>query len=492
MNRKEVIEFLDNIETYNKVLNIIKDECRKNDVRLNDYSIESYIAGGAVANTIHNLINKDKPNYRNTKPIINDIDLFCFTRGEGLNWSEPAHNDGQNFISQTINPTLNMDGYGRTWLGTMGESITMTNSERFGLINKIGIQVYLNHLHDFKVTDYYPQLLNNFDLNCCSAGIDRLNGKIIYTDKFVDFLVNNQIEVIMISSPLQTSIRMLKKSKELNTNTNNFETEMSLLQHSFVNGEHKYMGLEWWDKAKKYGSFLSNYFQFTSKTGYLVNNLFQYTTKNFEIVKYFDQFKFNSESSMISFWDLFVRKKNQESLNKLITFYVQNTSFSLGPREGVKFSLIRKRRRKLRTVNVSFDFIDTLGFVPQYLDCDFSLEDLVKVNRFNKMLDENFIDPRICLTNNIKSHIKFIKFFTNKFIDVHGSIKMRLLNNVITKVEPRKRLELSTLNCDDKISSFVKVINNLWFNMSDSYRYRHRFENGFNQQHEINLNDLEF
>ena len=69
---------------------------------------------------------------------------------------------------------------------------------------------------------------------------------------------------------------------------------------------------------------------------------------------------------------------------------------------------------------------------------------------------------------------------------------MRLLNNVITKVEPRKRLELSTLNCDDKISSFVKVINNLWFNMSDSYRYRHRFENGFNQQHEINLNDLEF
>lgn len=49
MNRKEVIDFLDNKETYNKVLDIIKDECRKNDVRLNDYSIESYIAGGAVA-----------------------------------------------------------------------------------------------------------------------------------------------------------------------------------------------------------------------------------------------------------------------------------------------------------------------------------------------------------------------------------------------------------------------------------------------------------
>ena len=154
MNRKEVIDFLDNKETYNKVLDIIKDECRKNDVRLNDYSIESYIAGGAVANTVHNLINKDKPTYRNTKPIINDIDLFCFNRGEGLNWGLPIF-DTQNFISQTINPTLNMDGYGRAWVGTNGESISMVSTDRFGIINKIGISVYLNPNCQFIIEDYY-------------------------------------------------------------------------------------------------------------------------------------------------------------------------------------------------------------------------------------------------------------------------------------------------------------------------------------------------
>ena len=85
-----------------------------------------------------------------------------------------------------------------------------------------------------------------------------------------------------------------------------------------------------------------------------------------------------------------------------------------------------------------------------------------------------------------------MKFFKSKFIDEHGLIKMNLLNNVITKVEPSQRLKLSTFNCDDKIKSFIKVINNLWFNMSDSYRYRHKFENGFGKQYEINLNDIEF
>ena len=490
MNRKEVIDFLDNKETYNKVLDIIKDECRKNDVRLNDYSIESYIAGGAVANTVHNLINKDKPTYRNTKPIINDIDLFCFNRGEGLNWGLPIF-DTQNFISQTINPTLNMDGYGRAWVGTNGESISMVSTDRFGIINKIGISVYLNPNCQFIIEDYYKQLLDNFDLNCCSAGIDRLNGKIIYNDKFVDFLVSNRIEVTMVSSPLQTAVRMLKKSKELSTNVSNFETEMSLLQHTFVNDSYKYIGGEWWDKSKKYGSFLSNYFEFTAQSTN-EENLFEYTSKNFELTKYFDQFKFNSESSLIGFWDLFVRKKNQDNLNKLITFYVQNTHFSLAPKEPITWSIVKKYWNKIRTTNINFDFIDTLGFAPEYFECDFSLEDLVNVSRFNKLIEENFIDPRICLTSNIKSHIKFLKFFKSKFIDEHGLIKMSLLNNVITKVEPSQRLKLSTLNCDDKISSFIKVINNLWFNMSDSYKYKHRFENGFSQQHEINLNDLEF
>ena len=102
---------------------------------------------------------------------------------------------------------------------------------------------------------------------------------------------------------------------------------------------------------------------------------------------------------------------NQDNLNKLVTFYVQNTHFSLAPKESITWSIIKKYRNKIRTANLNFDFIDTLGFAPEYFECEFSLADLVNVSRFNKLLEENFIDPRICLTSNIKSHVKFLKFF---------------------------------------------------------------------------------
>jgi hypothetical protein len=491
MNRKEVIDFLNNEETYNKVFNTIKDECHKNDVHLDDYSQDSYIAGGAVANTIHHFLNKNRPSYKNTRPVINDIDLFCFSRKSGYNWGLPLFT-GENFIQQPINPTLNMDGYGRVWFGTMGESITMVNSERIGVINKVDIDVYLTSVHEFKVTDYYKQLLNNFDLNCCSAGIDRLNNKIVYTKEFVNFLVSNQIEVTMVAQPLQTSIRMFKKSKELKTNTSNFETEMSLLQHAFVNLPHNSLGQEWWEKSKKYSSFISNYFEFVNVSS-IDGGLFTYTSKDFKLVKYFDQFKFNSESSLVGFWDLFVRNKNQEVLDKIITFYTQNTNFSLEHKENMKWSTTRRYRTKINSISNDFDFIDTLGSVPDYFDCDFNLNDLVVVNLFNTILEENLIDPRMCLTNNIKTHVKFIKFFTDKFIDKHGFVKRCLINSLVTKIDPLNKLKINTFNCDDKIEAFNRIINNLWFNMSDSFKYRHKFNWGDPiYLSTINLDDINF
>ena len=84
-----------------------------------------------------------------------------------------------------------------------GESIRMSNSERFGIVNKVTIDVHLSQNTEFVSTDYYKQLIQNFDLNCCCVGIDRVNNK-LFTPKFVDFLCNNKIEVISVTYPLQT------------------------------------------------------------------------------------------------------------------------------------------------------------------------------------------------------------------------------------------------------------------------------------------------
>ena len=74
--------------------------------------------------------------------------------------------------------------------------------------------------------EYYQSLLNNFDLNCCCAGLDSVNKKIIYTAQFIEFLCD-KIEVTSTLTPLNTAIRSNNKTKDLKTN--------SLLKHEFLN-----------------------------------------------------------------------------------------------------------------------------------------------------------------------------------------------------------------------------------------------------------------
>jgi hypothetical protein len=102
-----------------------------------------------------------------------------------------------NFINNNItdNVGIHLDSYGRAWIGSNGEHIKMVSSERFGDINKVTINVYSPNNNNFNEVDYYKELLGVFDLNCCMAGLDRINNKIIYTEQFIDFLFTHKIEV---------------------------------------------------------------------------------------------------------------------------------------------------------------------------------------------------------------------------------------------------------------------------------------------------------
>ena len=479
---RKIIDFLESDETYNKVLDIISMECRENGTQIDEHPQEYFIAGGAISNTIHHLLNPEI----NKKPIINDIDFFFFNRRTELDFG--LYND-DGFITQSLNPVVSMDDYGRTWLGARGESIRMSNSERFGIVNKVTIDVHLSQSTEFVSTDYYEQLIQNFDLNCCCVGIDRVNNKIIYTKKFVDFLCNNKIEVISVTYPLQTAVRMLRKSKELQSDVTNFETEMSLLQHSFVLNRERTIGLEWFEKSKKYESFVMKYFSFSSSDSYMrpaLDGLYTYTSNDFSLVQYFDQFRFRSENSLIGFWDLFVRKKDLKKLNDLITFYVQNTPFKIGPSEEISWSYFKTHHDRIKTANMNFDFIDSLGLVPDYFDSDFNVQDLRTIHVTNKFLQEEAVDPKICITKDIKSHLKFLSFFTSKFVDSHGNFKRELFFKCLRN---ENRVGISSFDCDEKIKAFKKALNNIWFNLSDSFKFKHNFKrkNKF-----IDLNNLEF
>jgi hypothetical protein len=475
MNRKEIIQFLEKEETYNQVLEIIKNECHNSGTHFDIYPKEYFLAGGSVANTIYYLLNKEKFD----KPVINDVDLFYFNHKKEHSWSVYHDVNHDSFIQQEINTTTNLDGYGRAWLGSNGEQIRMVSSERFDIINKITIDVNLWQ-KDFNPTDYYSQLLNNFDLNCVHAGLDRINNKIIYTDKFMDFLVSNQIEVTGISHPLQTAVRMYKKSKELLTDTSNFDLEMSLLQHSFIYDPVKVIGPEWMAKTELYGDFLREYFieDPLSKHGN-TENIYHYTSKDFTIKNYVSQFNLSRKNSLVVFWDIFIRVKSPEKLNKLLTFYTRYNYLQLN-------EVPKKWRRQTDTTllggqkfinNSYFDFIDCISVSPVYFDLDFEISELESIDAFFKYLKLTPIDPKIFIVKNVKEQLKFIDFINKRFVDKHGNLKESVLSKTILLANNtiKDKLNISSLDVNVKIEAFNKSLNNIWIKPKNGFVFKHKF-----------------
>lgn len=473
MDKKEIINFLKNKKTYKQVLGLIEDLSQKNGVSLKDYPQEYFLAGGAVANTIYYLLNKDKID----GPIINDIDLFFFNHVNERSW---GYNNTENFIQEYINQVTTIDSYGRVWLGSYGEEIRMVSSERFGIVNKITINVNLLQ-KEFILSDYYEQLLKNFDLNCCSVGLDMVNQKIIFNDKFVEFLVTNQIEVTSLAQPLQTSVRMLKKSKELKTDISNFEKEMLLLQHSFLITPSRFIGPEWMVKADNYSFFLGDYFMQDPYTKMVDNlTLYNYTSKDFTLMPYMGQFKFKNEKSLLVFWDIFVRMKSPEKFNKILSFYI----IKKGLRNGDKTEMWSRTSLKIKTklVNESdFDFIDCLQISEKYFDCDFSLDDLITIDNFFKLLNNHqnhFSNAQPFIVDKLNNQIKMIDYFNKNFIDKNGEIKTKVLYKIFSKSSYNKKdiLGISSLDVDEKINFFDRLVNNIWIREKNSNLFKHNFK----------------
>lgn len=470
MTRDEITQFLDNKDTYNTIMGILDYELVLNSSKdiLTDYPTHSFIAGGAVANTIYYLLNKNKLDC----PVINDIDLFCINRT-----NDPhqyfSHHANENFIHTTLNEGIDIDGYGRVWRGYCGESLSMIGSSRFGVLNKVKIDVKLNNGGEFNEVNYYLDILKVFDLNCCSAGIDRVNEKIIYTDKFIDFLVTNKIEVTNVSQPLQTTYRLHKKIKELKTDKSNLDIEMSLIQHSCFNSNINWIGPEWLKKINDNNKLFHKYFESPISEGEYVpyDGAKMYKMKDFKLQKYVNDFNFYmlDNDSIIAFWDLFIRKKNIKNFNKVLTYYenigiikkeskIDFIKTLLIKKKSIWFSKANENLRNPKTDNLFiFNF---LGKCPNYLDCDFTLNDLTTINNFNTFLRNNFIiNSSIFLVDNIKDHVKIIDYVYKRFIK-NGIFREGLFNKVILK--QKKSTKISSLNYDEKVKSIEKILNDLW------------------------------
>jgi len=473
MKRSEIINFLNSQEIFDKVLGIISHKALDEGSVIDDYPLDYFIAGGSVANTIYHLLNPDKFD----KPIINDVDLFSFTINNIFYFSPINTSD---FISPfTVNESLGLDGYGRSFLGAKNEYVRMNSSERFGVINKVSLSVSNVDPESFNETDYYKQLLNSFDLNCCMAGLDRVNNKIIYTEGFVDFLLTDSIEITNLDYPLQTTVRFFKKGEELGTDTSNFDTEISLIQHSFlISGRIKSIGPEWMEKTRLNKDLVLKYFSFNTEQNDTNRNIFSYTIKDFDCNEYTNLFYIGNSQNLITFWDLFVRKKKVWLLDKLIAYYKTKKPESFE-------NLVSKKYSEHTIFSLSWidsSIITILTKVPNYFDYDFTIDQLNEVMNFNKFLsNELFLDQNIFLVDNIKDQIKMINYVHKRFFNQYGVFKSELFNKVLFRVInlKDKNKNLSSFEYIRKKEVFDKVLNDMWVKyytpLSNKIGLKHKF-----------------
>ena len=495
MNRKELIKFLNSEKTFNEVLGIINHKLQKNGVVVGDYPMHYFIAGGSIANTIYYLLNKEKFE----EPVINDIDMFFFNNVLGYDWGS---NNLNSFIHTNLSNVVAIDGYGRTWFGPSGETMRMFGSERFGIVNKVSINVFKQSIQNFNETNYYKTLLTVFDLNCCMAGLDRINNKIIYTEDFLDFLESNMIEVTNVSQPLQTSIRLKNKIKQLKSDGSNFNKELLLIKHSFINKKIHSIGPEWMKKVKDNREFVLEHFNFNVKNPNPAENIFDYTVKDFEIEKYYNNFDIFNNQKLIAFWKLFVRRKNEEALNKVLTFY--NNIFmgltggkNITNQETVIYESETNLNRLLGSEIrfSSLDFVSILSLSPKYFDCDFTIEDLERVHNFNDYIQkEMFSNASIFVTKNISEHLKMINYVKKVFVDKNGMFRQNLLTKIVYRSRLDKKNNLTVLDYEEKIKIFKKLVNGIWIKSYNSHGkfgpLSHRFLP--NKKLDLNLIDFEW
>ena len=465
MRREEIVKILESNETFNEVLNIIKHECHIHGTQFDDIPNSEFISGGAIANTIHYIFNKE----RFDRPIINDVDLFVFNFLDTY-W---GHNEVMidSFIQSDLQRVVG-DDYGQYFITNTGDSINMRTNERIGIINKVMLDVYSRKSRN--VCEYYSELINNFDLNCCMAGLDRLNNKIVYTDDFVDFILNNKIEVTHLKFPLQTAYRMKKKCVELDTITTNFETEILLLKQATTFHGGNSFGEVWSEKIKRdYELFAENFEICDYHTRHQLDDdmgLKFYKSKKLPMLEVEVLYQKDlaslldyDKNTLLSFWDLVFRGKyNDEvthNLNKFINSMAETT------------------RHTKRGLNGLF-ILKCLNTSKNYFNGEFKYEYLVRFWGFYNYLLKNGIQVDVFIVDNIKNQMKIISYFKKRFIK-DNLFRSRYFNTVIDRIRYNKSMEfnLSSTDYSDKLAAFKFGVKNFWIGWN-GYKLTHRFYGG--------------
>lgn len=247
---QDIIEFLNSKETFKKVcLKLATYDTKK---EIGDIARKGFISGGSVSNIIISMLHGGEP-------VINDIDVYQETKDNSSKeeWYPTTYIDEDGL--EIVN-----DSYGRIFVSEDGARMKVTGHRRKGIFNIISY-VYENYrkIGVTTVADKNLVILQGFDLNCCKSGLDLENEKIVYTSEFVEFLKTKQLKVVHPCAPIQTTIRIYRKMKDLDCYCN-VDHEMRFLTVAYKNVQSgqmsKYVGPETYEKYEKCKEFVDKYF----------------------------------------------------------------------------------------------------------------------------------------------------------------------------------------------------------------------------------------
>ena len=348
-----------------------------------------FLAGGAVANTILNMV------WGGNYPI-NDLDIFIEDKG----YDSPS----SNAPVRTNALTIEGDGYMVTKIAyDTNTTYQIVKVERDGYLNNIYIRK--NTSLSSPKTDY-GYILNGFDFNCCQVGIDLTTNTIVYTEEFKSFLENKQLEVTAIYTPAHTAIRLFKKMDELNCFCN-VDSCMELLSQPLIvenivrmsrrsfgiyfGSKYKDMYMKYYSKLKEYFSLIKYFDHKKSTWGYRSN---PNDVSIPESVKWLNP-KYTIPTEVLGNWAKFndiiwsLTPKKYDKKNELIFGILEQLSFNpltfMGAYNLTKNEINKKQKFKSELILKNSHFSKMLCLTNnQYHNCDF---DLSHIQYIEKMVD---------------------------------------------------------------------------------------------------------
>lgn len=155
-----------------------------------------FLAGGALANTVWNLITgKNSP--------VNDLDIYHLLHVK-TNLSEKEISARQNFIKQE---KVVFEDYTGLNVGYQRKG--------YYAIEKVSVDGIFNNIQYISSTEDRLIIIESFDINCCQIGYDIDKDEFIWTKEFEKFLETGRLELINLSSPAHSGMRLVKKQADL-------------------------------------------------------------------------------------------------------------------------------------------------------------------------------------------------------------------------------------------------------------------------------------